>query len=94
MDDGLPSPVLQWRIPDPKQWSPWRVDLGWPTELVGLEADGRQEHDRPEALHRDRFRQNRLLTLLPGLTLIRVTWRDTYTPRSFLTPLRQALHLP
>ncbi|TKA08386.1 type IV toxin-antitoxin system AbiEi family antitoxin domain-containing protein [Actinacidiphila oryziradicis] len=91
LDDGLPSPVLQWRIPDPHQRSDWRIDLGWPAQLVGLEADGREEHDKPEALHRDRFRQNRLVTLVPGLTLLRVTWADTYAPGPFLSRLREAL---
>ncbi|WKX68914.1 type IV toxin-antitoxin system AbiEi family antitoxin domain-containing protein [Streptomyces sp. XD-27] len=91
LDGGLPPPVLQWRIRDPQQGWQFRIDLGWPDLLVGVEADGRSPHSAPAALYQDRFRQNRLAVLVPGLTLFRFTWADTYTPEIILTPLRQAL---
>ncbi|MFB7457403.1 hypothetical protein [Streptomyces sp. NPDC056188] len=94
LDDGLPPPLLQWHIPDPQQGRSYRIDLGWPTHLVGVEADGKAPHSLPQALYQDRLRQNRLATLLPGLTLLRFTWSDTHHPPSILRPLRQALGCP
>lgn len=94
LDGGLPPPVLQWRIPDPAQNRTYRIDLGWPAHLIGIEADGQGPHGTPQALYQDRFRQNRLATLVPGLTLLRFTWADTYRPGSILIPLRQALQRP
>ncbi|WP_326803889.1 type IV toxin-antitoxin system AbiEi family antitoxin domain-containing protein [Streptomyces sp. NBC_01788] len=94
LDDGLPPPVLQWRIPDLEHNRSYRIDLGWPTHLVGIETDGKAPHSTPQALYQDRFRQNRLVTLLPNLTLLRFTWADTHHPPSILLPLRQALGCP
>ncbi|GAB2877057.1 hypothetical protein [Streptomyces mayteni] len=94
LDGGLPPPLLQWRVWDPAHGRHYRLDLGWPSQLVGVEADGKGPHGTPQALHRDRFRQNRLATLLPGLTLLRFTWADTYRPETaILAPLRRALQL-
>ncbi|MFH9982620.1 hypothetical protein ACH4ND_25940 [Streptomyces sp. NPDC017179] len=94
LDDGLPPPLLQWRIGDPERGCSYRIDLGWPTHLVGVEADGKAPHSTPQALYQDRHRHNRLSTLLPGLTLLRFTWSDTYDPPRILLPLRQALGCP
>ncbi|WP_159025007.1 type IV toxin-antitoxin system AbiEi family antitoxin domain-containing protein [Streptomyces sp. CB01373] len=94
LDGGLPPPVLQWRIRDPEQGRSYRIDLGWPAHLVGIEADGEAPHSTPQALYQDRHRQNRLTTLLPGLTLFRFTWSDTHHPPLILLPLRRALGLP
>ncbi|WP_311598620.1 type IV toxin-antitoxin system AbiEi family antitoxin domain-containing protein [Streptomyces millisiae] len=95
LDGGLPPPLLQWPIWDPHHRCGYRIDLGWPHHLVALEADGTGPHTTPQALYRDRTRQNRLACLLPGLTLFRFTWADTHTPeQSILTPLRQALRAP
>ncbi|MGO4749849.1 type IV toxin-antitoxin system AbiEi family antitoxin domain-containing protein [Streptomyces sp. 2MCAF27] len=94
LDGGLPPPVLQWPVPDPERGRILRIDLGWPAQRVGIEADGQGPHGTPQALYQDRFRQNRLATLIPGLTLLRFTWADTYRPDSILIPLRQALQHP
>ena len=94
LDGGLPQPLLQWPIRDPQLGREFRIDLGWPTKLVGVEADGTSVHGSPRAIYQDRHRQNRLAALLPGLTLFRFTWADTYTPDTILIPLRQALQLP
>jgi putative AbiEi antitoxin of type IV toxin-antitoxin system len=95
LDGGLPPPQLQWPVWDSDHACGYRLDLAWPAHLVAIEADGRGPHATPQALYRDRHRQNRLATLLPGLSLFRFTWNDTHTPqRSILTPLRQALRLP
>ncbi|MES4909039.1 MULTISPECIES: type IV toxin-antitoxin system AbiEi family antitoxin domain-containing protein [unclassified Streptomyces] len=94
LDDGLPPPLPQWPVPDPERGRILRIDLGWPAQRVGIEADGQGPHGTPQALYQDRFRQNRLATLVPGLTLLRFTWADTYRPDSILVPLRQALQRP
>ena len=94
LDGGLPQPLLQWPIRDPQLGREFRIDLGWPTKLVGVEADGTSVHGSPRAIYQDRHRQNRLAALLPGLSLLRFTWADTYTPDTILIPLRQALQLP
>ncbi|WP_431046317.1 hypothetical protein ACQUSR_31155 [Streptomyces sp. P1-3] len=33
---------------------------------------------------------NRLAVIVPGLTLLRFTWADTYAPETILAPPRQA----
>lgn len=90
-DAGLPPEVLQWELADRQAGRRYRVDLGWPGRGVGVEADGRQVHDRPQALYADRHRQNALLSGYPGLVLLRFTWRDAMAPARFLAILRQAL---
>ena len=56
---------------------------------MALEVDSRY-HDEPDALYRDRTRQNRLVNL--GWTVIRVTWTDLLqSPVSVLATLSQAL---
>ena len=94
LDGGLPPPVLQWPIRDPDSGQQFRIDLGWPSQLVGLEADGISVHASPAALYQDRHRQNRLAALVPGLKLFRCTWADTYTPDTILNTLRHALQGP
>ncbi len=90
-DAGMPPETLQWRLDDPMTGRRYRVDLGWPSKGVGVEADGGAVHGRPEALYGDRNRQNALLTAYPGLVLLRFTWRDTYEPAEFLARLRRVL---
>lgn len=51
-----------------------RLDLAWPAARVALEADGVSFHSGPQALHRDRERQNRLARL--GWIVVRCTWSD------------------
>lgn len=91
VDGGMPPETLQWSLNDPVTGRRCRVDLGWPSLGVGVEADGRSVHGAPGALYGDRTRQNALLAAHPGLVLLRFTWRDTYEPGEFLTRLRQAL---
>jgi very-short-patch-repair endonuclease len=51
-----------------------RLDLAWPSRRVCLEADGRDVHSQPDALYRDRHRQN--LLVAQGWTVLRATWQD------------------
>jgi very-short-patch-repair endonuclease len=53
-----------------------RLDLAWPSRRVCLEADGGEVHSRPDALYRDRHRQN--LLVAQGWTVLRATWRDLF----------------
>ena len=53
-----------------------RLDLAWPSCLLAVEADGRETHDKPEALYQDRVRQNNLM--LAGWTVLRFTWDDVH----------------
>jgi hypothetical protein len=52
-----------------------RLDLCWPEARLWVELDGREWHDRPDALFRDRRRQNDIVAALHWLPL-RFTWRD------------------
>jgi very-short-patch-repair endonuclease len=81
----LPRPVSQFDVPD----APARLDLAWPARRVALEADGVGFHDVPEALFRDRVRQNALSAL--GWSVLRATWTDVYRPAVLLAAL--AVHL-
>lgn len=90
-DHGMPPEILQWPLPDPATGIRYRLDAGYPSRWVGVEADGRSVHDRPEALHADRERQNALLSAYPGLIILRFTWRDSLRPERFLAALRRAL---
>ncbi|WP_261558740.1 endonuclease domain-containing protein [Frankia tisae] len=51
-----------------------RVDLAWPEARVAVEADGAAVHSQPDALFRDRIRQNALLAR--GWRVLRFTWED------------------
>lgn len=90
-DAGMPPETLQWPLPDLTTGTRYRIDLGWPSRGVGVEADGRAVHGEPDALYADRRRQNALLAAHPGLVLLRFTWRDAVDPDRFLDTLRRAL---
>ncbi|GAA1974056.1 hypothetical protein GCM10009718_07520 [Isoptericola halotolerans] len=72
---GCPPDALQlWTLAGGR-W--YRLDLAWVLPGGGLlivEIDGREVHDRIEALYEDRERQNRLVT--PWTILRRYTGRD------------------
>lgn len=90
-DAGLPPGLLQWQLEDPISGKRFRIDAGWPSRMVGVEADGKEVHGQPRALYEDRHRQNCLLTAHPGLILLRFTWEDALRPAEFLRRLTQAL---
>ncbi|BCJ71893.1 hypothetical protein CS0771_14370 [Catellatospora sp. IY07-71] len=66
-----------------------RADMLWHRARVIGEADGAEVHDRPEAVFRDRHRQNALANA--GYTVLRFTWSDTLTPDRIPTVVRRAL---
>lgn len=90
-DAGMPPETLQWPLTDPDTGRRYRVDLGWPSRGVGVEADGAAVHGGPRAVYEDRDRQNALTAAYPGLVLLRFTWRDVRRPERFLAALRRAL---
>jgi hypothetical protein len=66
-----------------------RLDMAWPT--VKVEADGREHHDAPHALYRDRVRGNALA--LAGWTVLRFTWADLVRrPEWIVEQVRRALN--
>jgi very-short-patch-repair endonuclease len=67
-----------------------RLDLSWPSCLLAVEADGRETHDKPEALYQDRIRQNNLV--LAGRTVLRFTSDDVYRRRHWVVAQVGAAH--
>ena len=65
------------------------ADMVWRKQRVIVEADGAGPHEEPQALFRDRRRQNDLLT--EGWTVLRFTWADTQRPAYVLSSVRRAL---
>ncbi len=87
---GLAPEVLQLNVLD--RTGKWiaRVDMAWPSRRLVVEADGRDPHDKPEALYRDRERQNDLSPA--GWTLLRFTWFDvTHRPGYVVARVRAVL---
>jgi REase_MTES_1575 len=73
-DAGLPPEELQWVVHDPDGHPAARLDLAWPSHGLDVEADGVAYHSSPDALYRDRARQNLLAG--QGWTVLRYTWTD------------------
>lgn len=82
---GVPRPVRQL----PLDGGRIRLDLAWPEARVALEADGLSFHADPQALHRDRERQNRLMRL--GWVVLRCTWSDLRRDPAGLAALVQQI---
>ncbi|NUT33009.1 MAG: type IV toxin-antitoxin system AbiEi family antitoxin domain-containing protein [Hamadaea sp.] len=78
-DAGLRPDDLQAVIHRPDGSVAARVDMLWRRTRLVAEADGAEFHDRPDALYRDRDRQNELAAL--GYTVVRFTWKDTLDPQ-------------
>jgi hypothetical protein len=71
----VPPPVRQHCVVDENNQFLGRLDLCWPEAHLWVELDGSAWHDRPEALFRDRRRQNNVVAELEWLPL-RFTWPD------------------
>lgn len=88
---GLAPETLQLKVFDQNGRLYARLDMAWPSVKVGLEADGREYHDLPEALHRDRLRANRLAE--NGWKIFRVTWEDLVRhPERIVALIHNALY--
>lgn len=94
-DAGLAEPTLQVRLRDEAGVVIARGDLGWQRSdgsWVLAELDGLDVHSRPEAVFRDRRRQNAIVISGPH-TLLRFTGEDV--ARCQVAPVvRAALHRP
>lgn len=87
---GLSPETLQLRLFDRYGRCYARLDMAWPSRMLAVEADGREHHDKPEALYRDRRRQNDLE--LAGWTVLRFTWNDVIRNADWVvTQVRHAL---
>ncbi len=73
-DHGVPLPVPQYELWAPDGTLVARLDGAYLREKVALEYDGADPHGLPEAVFRDRWRQNGLPEL--GWTVLRFTWWD------------------
>jgi very-short-patch-repair endonuclease len=65
------------------------ADLAWLPARLLAEADGVGVHDRPDAVFRDRWRQNELANA--GWTILRFTWEDTFRTGYIAHVVRAAL---
>lgn len=73
-DRGVPLPIPQYHLRGPEGTLVARLDGAYLREKVALEFDGADPHGLPEAVFRDRWRQNGLPEL--GWTVLRFTWWD------------------
>lgn len=79
-DAGIPPDELQFPCHDDFGRLIAVVDLYFDAARALVECDGQESHQRPEALYRDRHRQNRLAQAFPGWRILRFTWRDVFDP--------------
>ncbi|HEY2766539.1 MAG TPA: DUF559 domain-containing protein [Pseudonocardiaceae bacterium] len=90
-DRGVPLPIPQYLLRAPDGTVVARLDGAYLREKVALEYDGADPHGLPEAVFRDRLRQNRLPEL--GWTVLRFTWWDvTRDPAGVAATVQRALH--
>ncbi len=73
-DRKVPLPIPQYQLWAPDGTLVARLDGAYLREKVALEYDGADPHGLPEAVFRDRWRQNGLPEL--GWTVLRFTWWD------------------
>ncbi|QSB14658.1 type IV toxin-antitoxin system AbiEi family antitoxin domain-containing protein [Natronosporangium hydrolyticum] len=88
-DGGVAPDVLQYPVLDLDGELLGIADFAWLGARVLGEADGGEVHSRPDALFRDRWRQNALANA--GWRIIRFTWEDTLRPGYIPYVVRQAL---
>ena len=87
---GLPPEALQHRVLDGNGRVLARLDMAWPSIGLAVEADGREYHDEPHALYRDRDRANDVV--LEGWRILRFTWADVVgRPAWVIAKIRRAI---
>ncbi len=87
---GLTPEVLQYELFDALGSAFARFDMAWPSVRLAVEMDGREYHDEPTALYRDRSKSN--AAMLDGWRLLRFTWFDvTRRPEWVVATVRTAL---
>ena len=87
-DAGLPEPLAEhWVRGD--RWR-YRLDLAYPSLLLGIELDGKEGHLNEVAFEADPVRDNRLR--LAGWTVLHYTWRRFVdAPTEVVEEVRTAL---
>ena len=85
----VPPEELQYPVYDGEGVLLGIADLAWPSRRILVEADGVEPHERPQALLRDRRRQNDLVRA--GYTVLRFTWADTWRRGYIAATIRHAL---
>ncbi|KQR17582.1 hypothetical protein ASF78_09995 [Cellulomonas sp. Leaf334] len=93
VDGGVPPDELQVEIRSSSGGFLGRGDLGWrlpSSRWLIAEIDGREFHERTDALLHDRHRQNALI-LSGQVDLLRFTSRDVATRGALPTAIRRAL---
>jgi very-short-patch-repair endonuclease len=89
---GIPPQTLQFRVFNKNGREVARVDMAWPSLKLAVEADGREHHDLPKALYRDRVRSNDLA--YEGWITLRFTWVDLLgDPETIVARVRRHLNL-
>jgi very-short-patch-repair endonuclease len=87
---GLRPEVLQYELRVASGPPYVRFDFAWPSVRLAIEADGREYHDDPSALYRDRSKAN--AAMLDGWRVLRFTWFDIMRrPEWVLAAVRTAL---
>ncbi|QVQ51746.1 DUF559 domain-containing protein [Spiractinospora alimapuensis] len=66
------------------------VDLLFREARALVECDGQEPHRHPEALYRDRRRQNKLAQAFPGWRILRFTWNDVFEPDYIPSMIRRS----
>jgi hypothetical protein len=89
VDANLKPDALQAELHGPDGRFIGRVDMLWSSRRLVAEADGAQFHDQPDALFRDRARQNELIAA--GYAVVRFTWEDTLSAGRIPSMVRAAL---
>jgi hypothetical protein len=89
VDGGVPPDSLQFPVYGLYGELLAIADLAWEEARVIAEADGKDAHDNPRAVFRDRFRQNDIVKA--GFFPLRFTWRDTVPQRYVPFEVRAAI---
>lgn len=84
---GFPPSDLQHPLPIPGASVTYYGDLWWEGLKTLVEADGAGPHSAPDALYRDRHRQNAILRAYPDLRILRFGWADLRQPDYILAQL-------
>jgi len=86
---GLPRPVPNLRVTDPRDRSVRYIDLAWEEVRLGLEYDGDGHRTTKGQWRRDEERRDQLAGL--GWTLVRANGDDLRRPERILLRIRDAL---
>jgi hypothetical protein len=97
---GLPAPCTQFVVRDQLGCLVARVDLAWPEHRLLAEFDGRVKYGRllqpglspQDAVFAEKRREDRVRELLPGWSMLRLTWDDLEHPADTARRIRSLLN--